>query len=406
MLEYLRHTKGAWPSRLMPDSIQRRFRLRLLAALLVCLALAYVAGISVYVLAGEVGPSLRRGQPPGSQVLWEAWRRIESDFYGPLPSVETRTYGAIRGSLELLDPYTVFLEPESRELEEDELRGSFGGIGVTLWQDGAGRIAIDPFPASPAERAGAREGDVLVAIDGEEMGVGTMVRDVEAKLHGEAGTPVTVTLSRPGVPRLDLTITREIIETPSVAWRVETGGIGYIGMSQFTERTADEVAAALEGLQQRQASELILDLRGNAGGLVDSAVGVASLFLAHGKVVVHERSRGGEKTLRARGGQDVALPMVVLVDERTASAAEMLAGALQDHERAVLMGTETFGKGSVQEIYGLANGSSVHVTTAVWLTPARREIDGRGLTPDITIRDRDEPGDEQLQRAVSYLALE
>lgn len=378
--------------------------MRLLAALGVCLALAYVAGLSVYVLAAEFG-GWGRGQPPESQVLWEAWRRIETDFYGPIPSVETRTYGAIRRSLELLDPYTVFLEPESRELEEDQLRGSFGGIGVTLWQDSAGHIAVDPFPASPAERAGVREGDILVAINGEKIGAGANLSDVEAKLHGKAGTPVTLTLSRP-TTQLDLTITRETIETPSVVWRLETRDIGYIALSQFTERTASEVARAVEELQRRQARELILDLRGNAGGLVDSAVGVASLFLADGEVVLHERSRGGEKTLRAGGEQDVGLPLVLLVDEKTASAAEMLAGALQDHDRAVLMGSATFGKGSVQEIYALSNGASVHVTTAVWLTPSRREIAGTGLAPDIPIRKTDEPGDEQLQRAVSYLALE
>jgi carboxyl-terminal processing protease len=328
---------------------------------------------------------------------------LERHFYGGMPSVETRTYGAIRASLELLDPYTVFVEPQPRELERDQLRGVYGGIGVAVWRDAEGRITLDPFPGSPAERAGLRKGDILLAIDGERVAEGARECDVEVQLHGEVGTRVTVTISRSTVTVLDVTITREEIETPSVAWRLAGVGIGYIRLERFTERTGAELADALEAVEQAEASGLVLDLRSNAGGLVDSAVAVAGRFLQEGDIVLHQRSRSGERTFRARSEEGVALPLVVLVDAETASAAEIVAGALQDHDRALLIGDETFGKGSVQEIHDLSNGSSLHVTSAIWLTPDRHQIDQQGLTPDIGVQNSDAPGDEQLDRAVLYL---
>jgi carboxyl-terminal processing protease len=323
-----------------------------------------------------------------------------------LPSAKIRTYGAIRTSLRLLDSYTLLVEPQPRQLERDQLRGVYGGIGATVWRDAEGRIALDPFPESPAERAGLRKGDILLAIDGELVTGGTRESDVEARFHGEVGTRVTLTVSRPTISALDLTITREEIERPSVTWRMETARVGYIGLDRFTERTDAEVAGALQALEQAQAWGLLLDLRGNAGGLVDSAVAVAGRFLQESDIVLYHRSRAGEQTLRAQSRDSVALPLVVLVDAHTASAAEIVAGALQDHNRALLIGEATFGKGSVQEVYDLSNGSSVHITTAIWLTPDRNQIDQRGLTPDIAVRNSHTPGDEQLDRAVVYLESE
>jgi carboxyl-terminal processing protease len=339
-------------------------------------------------------------------VFWEAWDRVEDQFYGPLPSAESRTHGAIRASLALLDPYTVFVESQPRELERDQLRGVYGGIGVSVWRDAQGRITLDPFPGSSAERAGLCEGGVLLAIDGEPLTDRTGVSDVEAVLHGEVGTRVTLTVSCSGTSVLDLEIRREEIEKPSVTWRMEQAEIGYIGVDRFTERTDAEMAAAVQVLKQVQARALVLDLRGNAGGLVDSAVAVAGRFLQPRDVVLYQRSRAGERAFRAQSGDRVPLPLVVLVDGETASAAEIVAGALQDHDRALLIGEPTFGKGSVQEIFDLADGSSVHITTAIWLTPDRQQIDHQGLMPDVAVQGSDAPGDEQLNRAVVYLESE
>jgi carboxyl-terminal processing protease len=331
---------------------------------------------------------------------------VDKHFYGVLPSVETRTYGAIRASLELLDPHTVFVEPQPREVERDELRGVYGGIGVTVWRDVAGRIALDPFPRSPAEQSGLRKGDVLLAIDGEPVTDRTSVSDVEAQIHGDVGTPVTLTVSRASTSPVYVTITREETEKPSITWRMERAGIGYIGVDGFTERTDGELADALQALQQAHAQALVLDLRGNGGGLVDSAVAVAGRFLQPRDVVLYQRSRAGERTFRTRSKDSLALPLVVLVDAQTAGAAEIVAGALQAQDRALLIGGATFGKGFVQEIFDLTDGASVHVTTAIWLTPDRRQIDGQGLNPDIVIPRSDAVGDEQLNRAVVYLESE
>jgi carboxyl-terminal processing protease len=380
----------------------RQSRLRLLASLIICLCLAYTAGFGVYRLRDQMEGGASTG-PEEAKVFWEAWNDVEKEFYGAVPSSEARTYGAIRASLELLDPYTVFVEPRSRELERDQLKGVYGGIGVDVWRDEAGRMALAPFPGSPAERAGLRKGDVLTAVDGERVTDRATENDVSAQLHGQRGTQVTVTISRPTVSALDVTITRERIETPSVSWRLERAGIGYLGLERFTERTDAELADALLALERAQASGLVLDLRSNAGGLVDSAVAVAGRFLDEGAIVLHQRSRTGDQTFYARSTDRTALPLVVLVDGQTASAAEIVAGALQDHGRAPLIGNETFGKGSVQEVHPLSNGSSVHVTSAVWLTPDGHQIDQQGLTPDIAVRNNGGAGDEQLNRAVGYL---
>jgi carboxyl-terminal processing protease len=389
----------------MADARRRQLP-RLLAGLVACLCLAYAAGFGAYRLREQVAQGARSANPEVVRVLWEAWDRVEKHFYGPLPSVKARTYGAIRTSLELLDPYTVFVEPQPRELERDQLRGVYGGIGVAVWRDGEGQIALDPFPESPAARAGLRKGDVLLAIDGEPVTAGTGATDVEAELHGDVGTDVTVTISRPTASVLDVTITREQIERPSVTWRQLTANVGYIGIERFTERTYSEVEEALRALERAQATELVLDLRSNAGGLVDAAVAIAGLFLQEGDVVLYQSGRAGERIFRAKSGNVVALPLVVLVDGGTASAAEIVAGALQGHDRAVLVGDATFGKGSVQEIYDLTDGSSVHITAAVWLTPDRHQIDSQGLMPDIPVQSSDGPRDEQLDRALFYLESE
>ncbi len=386
----------------MSSSIQRT--LQFVIALLLCFCLAFTAGFGVYRLWDKLKPVICP-KPPG--VFWEAWDRVEQHFYGQLPSPRERTYGAIHETLRLLDdPYTIFVEPQPRELERDQMRGSFGGIGVTLWRDAEGRMVLSPYSDSPAERVGVREGDILLAVDAETITGEMTVDDVRARLHGEVGTPVTLTISRLPTPPFNLIIAREEIQVPSVTWRVlnRAPDAGYVHVQGFTERTGDEVLQALQELRQAGAASLVLDLRDNSGGLIDPAVATASQFLRHG-VVLYELSRDTqERTFSVRGGgTSIDIPLVVLVNGGTASAAEIVAGALQDHGRAPLVGEPTFGKGAVQLIYDLSDGSSLHVTSAIWLTPNRHQIQGQGLTPDVYLPRGEGPQDEQLDRAVACL---
>jgi carboxyl-terminal processing protease len=222
---------------------------------------------------------------------------------------------------------------------------------------------------------------------------------------------VTLTLVRldsdgSPTPSFDLVVTRGEIRVPSVTWRVldQTPSVGYIHIQGFTDRTDEEVVDAINGLKERDVTGLVLDLRNNYGGLISPAVDVASQFLRDGIVMIEERRNTDAKDYTVRsGGTALDIPVVVLVNRNTASAAEIVAGALQDHKRAPLIGERTFGKGSVQLIYDLSDGSSLHVTTAIWLTPNRNQIEGQGLTPDVIATQSEEPQDAQLDYAVEYL---
>lgn len=345
-------------------------------------------------------------------VFWEAWRLVEDNFIGELPGAQARTYGAIRGSLELLeDPYTVFVEPAARDAERDSLRGSFGGIGayITRPEDG-GDVLLEPIPGNPAEAAGMLAGDVLLAVDGTAVTPEMTVEDIVDMIKGEKGTTVVLTVRHPdSTDPVDLTIVRDDILIPSVSYRLlEEAPIGYIQLTRFSGESANEVAAAIEDLQSQGAQSLVLDLRHNGGGLLNAAVDIADLFLDDG-VVLYQQSRDEGERIFSATAEALApdTPLVILVDGGTASASEILAGALQDRERATLIGSKTFGKGSVQLVYELSDGSSVHVTSARWFTPNRNQIDGQGLTPDIEVELTQEAidngRDEILARAIAYL---
>ncbi|MBN1979312.1 MAG: S41 family peptidase [Anaerolineae bacterium] len=378
-----------------------------------CLAVIYAAGFGAYHLWERQYNPQRAVNDSQKQMgaFWEAWRVLEQGYYGELPTEQERTYGAIREALVLLgDPYTIFVEPQPRELERDHMRGSFGGIGVDIWYDAKGQMVLSPYPDSPAAKAGILAGDVLLALDGEQLATET-IDDVRAYLHGEQGTTVALTLMRPGpdgspTPSFDLTITRGEIRVPSVTWRViaHAPTVGYIHIQGFTDRTDEEVVGALNDLKGQGITSLILDLRDNFGGLISPAVGVASQFLSDGVVMIEQKRTAEESVYPVQaGGIATDIPMVVLVNGNTASAAEIVAGALQDHGRAPLIGERTYGKGSVQLIYDLSDGSSLHVTSAIWLTPNRTRIEGRGLMPDVLAPQADGPRDAQLDYAVEYL---
>lgn len=382
-------------------SFLERRRVHVIGRLLIGICVAYLLGFGAYLLWGRVERSRRP-----MALFWEAWRRLDRHFYGDLPSAQERTYGAIRAALALLDdPYTTFVEPQPTELERDQLRGAYGGIGVELRHNAEGQLVLAPYPDSPAADAGVQGGDVLLAVDDDAITGETSRDDVRLQLRGRVGTTVTLTLARPPAEPFELTIERAEVQIPSVTWRVVDGApeVGYIHIKRFTGRTAEETHEALLALQQASVAGLILDLRDNNGGLLDPAIQIADYFLEEG-VIVYQQSRGGDKTFAVENeSATVELPLALLVNGGTASAAEVVAGALRDHDRAALIGESTFGKGSVQLIYDLSDGSSLRVTSAIWLTPDRHQIQGQGLSPDLPVDPGDGPEDRQLSHAVSYL---
>ncbi len=298
--------------------------------------------------------------------------------------------GAISGLVASLnDPYTFFAGPETTEVDEDNLAGRFGGIGAEIGIDEAGHyVILRVYPGNPAEAAGVRVGDIILAVDGVEVSPQTTsMYDLLAALRGEIGDPVILRLGR-GPEVFELEIVRAEVLIPSTFWRVleEDSRIGYIQITRFTDRTPEEVRQGIGELLDQDVKAFILDLRDNGGGLVESAVQVASEFLDGGPILYEVRRGQDEKAYNAsRGGLAVEQPLVVLVNGGSASASEILAGAFQDRGRALLVGEPTFGKGSVQLIFSLSDGSSLHVTAAEWYTPDHHRIEQQGLTPDLTV---------------------
>jgi carboxyl-terminal processing protease len=368
---------------------------------------AFVAGLLLAPAILPVSPLKLGSNPTG--LFGEAWDAAERSFYGQVPSDTVRTYGAIRGMIQTYnDPYTAFFEPPATQQQSQQLAGKFGGIGALVRRETDGRIVLSPFPDQPAAKAGVQDGDVLAKVDTQAITPDMTFDAISQLLRGEVGTQVTIEVTR-AARSLALTITRAEINVPSVTWRVlsEAPSIGYIAISIFAQPTKDELVHAIDDLRSKGATKLILDLRDNGGGLLDAAVDVASQFI-DGTVVIESRRTGGDRTFTANSsGAARDLPLVVLVNGNTASASEIVAGAIQDRPRGKLIGDQTFGKGSVQNILPLSDGSSLHVTVAQWLTPNRRQITGKGLTPDIVVgRTGDDVNagrDPQLAKAIEEL---
>ena len=344
----------------------------------------------------------------------EAWNLIEENFLGAMPDQQAVTYGAIRGSLSSLgDPYTVFIEPPAREAERERLQGSFGGIGAYITRnDETGEVTLEPIPGNPAEAAGIVAGDVLLAVDGTPITVAMTVPQVIDLVKGETGTTVTLTVRHPGAAEpVDIAVVRADILLPSVVYRLteQDPTVGYIQLSRFSGESGNEVGAAIQALQAQGATRLILDLRQNGGGLRDAAVAVADHFLDEGPVLYLQSQDEGERVFNATAETAAPTePLVVLIDGGTASASEIVAGALKDRGRATLIGnSRTFGKGSVQLVFDLTDGSSVHVTSARWFTPNHRQLDQAGLEPDVLVtvtqEDIDNGRDPVLEQAIAYL---
>lgn len=298
-------------------------------------------------------------------------------------------YGALKGLLSSLDPYSQFLDPEAYNEIRVETEGKFGGIGVEItFRDGILTV-ISPVDGTPAEQAGILAGDKIVRIDGKSTR--DMALDDAVKvLRGKAGVPVKLTVLREGEGKLlEFVLSRAIIKVKSVKdAQVFRGGIGYIRLSEFQENTPRDLRAALKKLEEQNIKGLILDLRNNPGGLLSVAVEVAEEFIPQGEMVVYTKGRTAEQEMRflSEGVREKkAYPIVVLVNHGSASAAEIVAGALRDHDLAVLMGTKTFGKGSVQTVIPMRDGSAIRLTTAKYFTPSGDLIHGIGIEPNIEV---------------------
>ncbi len=406
----------------------RPWRSFLLASLgLILLVLIFLAGLltGVSMSSSRANASFRTPLLPGlsssvenqtqpedadMSVFWEAWNTVQSRFYYDLPSEEDRVQGAINGMIETLDdPYTAYVEPDVAVILNQDNSGSFEGIGAYVEEAPEGGVfIIRVFEDGPAERAGIRAGDIVVAVEGEDITQESLIENL-LLIRGPAGTQVTLTIVREGEEELlDLTVTRGRIEIPTAEWRMLESDIGYIVLFEFNGRSSELMHQAVQELLDQGAESIILDLRNNPGGLLDQVVDISDLFLDEGLILIQRDVDGNEIEHTSDSG-DIAevIPLVVLINGGSASASEILAGAVQDRERGVLIGETSFGKGSVQLLLELSDGSQLRITYANWFTPNDHSITEQGITPDIVIETLEEQpvegADPQLDRAIEYL---
>ncbi|PWB54930.1 MAG: S41 family peptidase [Anaerolineales bacterium] len=342
--------------------------------------------------------------------FWEAWSIVHNQFIDQPVDDEKMMQGAIRGMMDSLgDPHSGYMDPVEYSDAQAPLEG-YSGIGAWVNTEGEYLTITEPIKDSPAEAAGLKSGDQIIAIDGVDM-TGTLAELARQKVLGPAGTQVLLTIRREGVEEpFDIPITRAQITIPSTEYKMLENNIAYVRLNAFSSTTGDELRSALQDLMAHNPQSLILDLRYNGGGYLDEAIQVGSEFLADGVVAYEEFGDGTRNTFTASGdGIATKIPMLVLVNEWSASASEVVAGALQDRGRAQLVGVTTFGKGTAQNWIALSdNEGAVRVTMARWLTPNMRNVSGTGLTPDVevSIPDTDAQAgvDTQLNKAIEILS--
>ncbi|MDQ2674282.1 MAG: S41 family peptidase [Chloroflexota bacterium] len=357
-------------------------------------------------------------------VLCEVYADIKGEYVDEITDEEL-VDGAVRGMIEygLEDPYSGYLPPEQYGRALDDLSGSFSGIGAevgmenlsdpedlascTVVTETCAMVIVAPLDDSPAERAGLRPGDQILAVDGTPT-LGESVSSLVYQVRGESGTDVTLTIRRGEEEPRDVTITRAVIELQEVSAEMLADGIGYIRLTSFTDRAADLFADALSGLLEQGATGIVFDLRSNPGGYIVAAQGIASQFIPAGELLFTVESGEEVDEWRAESGvaQDPSIGVVVLVDGGSASASEIVAGALQEHGRATILGEPTFGKNTVQIWNDLPNGGGLRLTTDRWFTPEHNSAAPDGIQPDVVVATPEDPAtdeDPQLDRAVEIL---
>ena len=354
---------------------------------------AFVIGSLLVVLTLSLGGSVASKSADNSEtyvqlkLFSEVLDIVQKQYVDEVPPKDL-IYSAIKGTLRGLDPHSSFLDPDSYKEMQVETSGSFGGLGIEITLRDDVLTVVSPIEGTPAYRAGLQTGDRIVKIDGlvtKDM----QLPDAVKRMRGKPGTKVTIAVVREGwTEPKDFEITREQIRVQSVRSHDLGGGIAYIKLRQFQEQSPGDMSAALEKAAKTGMKALVLDLRNNPGGLLTAAVEVTEEFVDDGKLVVYTEGRVRNQNMRFAAHAKKSypnLPMVVLVNLGSASASEIVAGALQDWGRAIVVGTQTFGKGSVQTIIPLSDGSGLRLTTAKYFTPKGRSIHGKGITPDIVV---------------------
>lgn len=345
-------------------------------------------------------------------IFWEAWEKFDQKHINEekLNDPQERVYGAIRGMIASLDdPYSGFMDPKEAEDFDQDMEGSFEGIGAELGMKEEILTVIAPIEGMPAQKAGLRAGDKIIKINGE-LAADHSIEEAVRKIRGPKGTEVTLTVLRNGEGKTkEITITRDHIELESVIYEKKENGVGYIRITKFVEDTTDEFNKAMVKLITDNCRGVVIDVRNNPGGYLETAIEITSRFVPEDQVIVWEQGRDGKKeSYKALGGSTLAdLPVVVIQNEGSASASEILAGALRDIKNAPIIGAKSFGKGSVQVLETLDDGSSLRITIAKWLTPSGASIHDVGLSPDIEVEfteeDYENDRDPQLDRAIEEL---
>lgn len=329
------------------------------------------------------------------KVYTEALTLVKKNYVDAVEQQDL-VYSSIKGMLNSLDPHSAFMTPDMYKEMQVDTKGEFGGLGIQIGIKDGMLTVIAPLEDTPAFRAGIKAGDKILKIN-DELTKDMSLHDAVSKMRGIPSTSVKITIIREGWQQTkDFTIVREIIKIKSVKSKLLEDGIGYIKVTQFQEQTASDLLKAAENLTEKNMNSLILDLRNNPGGLLNSAVDVTSYFLPPDKLVVYIKDREENKTEyhSNNGLSEIEFPMIVLVNEGSASASEIVAGALKDWNRAVVIGTPTFGKGSVQSVIPLSDGSAVRLTTAMYYTPKGISIQTTGITPDIIVKPKLKEGEK------------
>ncbi len=368
-------------------------RQKIFVALLAVLTLSVGVFSLGYAVASRPGTPLRIGTASGGstatglEAINEALQDILATSVDP-PKERTLVRGAIQGMVEALkksgDKYAEFYSPTSYESLQELTSGKFSGIGVWLKEKKGAFEIVSVLPGTPALRAGLKGGDIIVSVDGND--VADLTGDeVVNSVKGPEGTDVEIGIERKGNP-LSFTITRRSIELPNLKTSLLDGGIGYVRLFGFGKGAGDQLRDEITALMDDGATGVILDLRDNGGGLLPEGISVASTFIEDGKVMIYREPGVDDVVYDAEGKAFADLPVVVLVNEGTASASEIVSGALQDRGRALIVGTRTYGKGSVQQIVPLSYGAAMKLTAAAYLTPSGKNINGKGITPDVVVK--------------------
>jgi carboxyl-terminal processing protease len=373
------------------------------------LMMTALLGLAIAFLAGFYTRGLLPGLDPQFPLLGQAYGLLNDNAYDPLPATPILEHGMIKGMLQAYgDPFSAFYEPVEARLQSDSLHGSFGGIGVRLGKDAQGYPVLYPFPDSPAFKAGVHDGDRLLKVDALSITPETTTDDLQGAVRGKVGSRVIIVVGRlPDYAPVEITIQRAEIPLPSVTWHLDAAEprLGVVEINVIAASTADETSRAIKDLQSRGATAFALDLRDNGGGLLDAGINIARLFLKDGDIIQQQYRDQEVKTYKVENpGAFASLPLVVLVNQNTASAAEIISGALQAHKRAQLIGSQTYGKNTIQLVFELSDKSSLHITAAHWWIPGFEfPIGEHGLKPDIPVSPDNSDPEAGIQAAVQTL---